>query len=300
MRVPNYCLKRYLHQAISIVILCLCLPACNTISVNHSDLSKNEGYVSSQDGAAIYYKRLGTENDQTLIFLHCWGCNSSYWEPQIEYFANNYQVVILDFAGHGLSGADREDFTVEKFADDIEAVIRKLDQNNIILVGHSLGAASAIETASRISDHIDGIIAVDTFETSFNWPDQLEIDAVMLPYQKNFYQTTYRRIKSRFVPHTDKSLIYQVAKDIALAPPDIGANSLKNFYQWMAKDFRNIRLELKVPLIHINSLRSKKSTGDNSEQILYVKYAGHFIPQEAPGKFNEALNQALQKFNSQK
>jgi pimeloyl-ACP methyl ester carboxylesterase len=67
----------------------------------------------------------------------------------------------------------------------------------------------------------------------------------------------------------------------------------------MAKDYNNSRPKLTVPLIHINSLQTKKPL-DNSERVLYVKYVGHYIPQESPKKFNRALDKALQQLNNQK
>jgi len=288
-------MKKQLLQLLFVSTLSLHLIACQTTLLSNPP----ENYVKSADGVSIHHTKTGVTNNVTLLFIHCWGCNKSYWEPQVENFAKTHQVITLDLAGHGLSGANREEFTIELFANDVIAVVNKLGLTNVILVGHSLGGPTAIEAALKLSNRVLGIIAVDTFETSYQWPDQSEIDSVMIPFRKNFYKTTYPMIKSRFASHTDKSLIYRIAKDIALAPPDIGISSLENLYQWMAKDYHNSRSKLTVPLIHINSLQTMKPL-DNSEQVLNVKYVGHYIPQESPKKFNEALDKALQQLNQQK
>lgn len=288
-------MKRQLLQLIFVTTLSLYLIACQTDLLN----DQPESYVKSTDGVSIHHTKTSVASDVTLLFIHCWGCNSSYWELQVENFAKTHQVITLDLAGHGLSGANRDEFTIEMFADDIVAVVNKLGLSNVILVGHSLGAATAIEATLKLPKQILGIVAVDTFETSYQWPNKSEINNVMIPFRKNFYKSTYPMIKSRFAPHTDKSLIYSIAKDIALAPPDIGISSLENFYQWMATDYSTSRSKLSIPLIHINSLQAKKPI-DSSEHVLYVKYVGHYIPQESPKKFNEALDQALLKLNIQK
>ena len=287
-------MKRQLLQLLFVSTLSLYLIACQTNLI--SNLPEN--YINSTDGVPIHHTNAAKASEVTLLFIHCWGCNSSYWEPQIERFSKTHQVITLDLAGHGLSGANRDEFTIELFAKDVVAVVNKLGLTNVILVGHSLGAPTAIEAALKLSNRVMGIIAVDTFETNFQWPDQPEIDSVMIPFRKNFYKTTYPIIKSRFAPHTDKSLVYRIAKDIALAPPDIGTNSLENLYQWMATNYHNSRSKLTVPLIYINSLQTMKPL-DNSEQVLNVKYVGHYIPQESPKKFNEALGKALQQLNKQ-
>lgn len=277
----------------SIILLSLFLMACQTIPTNNKQFTKPEGYVSSTDSVQIYYTKTAVKSENTLVFIHCWGCNGTYWEAQIKYFAKSHQVITLDLAGHGLSGADRDNFTIEKFADDVVAVVKTLGLSNIVLVGHSLGAAVAIETSLKAPDQVKGIITVDTFATGNQWPDESEIERVMIPFRKAFYKMTYPRIKSRFAPHTDKSLIYRIAKDISLAPPDIGTNSLENLYRWIASDFQNARSKLTVPLIHINS-RQSNTPRNSTEKILYVQSAGHFIPLEAPKKFNTVLDQALE------
>ena len=281
----------------TLTLLSFLLFACKTISVNNSS-SKPEGYISSSDGVPIYYTNSGDTDNKTLVFIHCWGCNGTYWGSQIDYFAKSHQVITLDLAGHGLSGAERDNFTIEKFSEDVITIVNKLGLSNVVLIGHSLGALAAVEASLKLPEHIKGIIAIDTFETDYPWPKISEIAQVMAPFQKNFYKTTYPKIKNRFTPQTDKSLIYRIAKDIALAPPDIGVNSLENMYQWMAKDYKIIRSKLTTPLLLINAIQTKKPT-DESKQIFYINYVGHYIPQEAPIKFNETLDQALQQLNNQ-
>jgi pimeloyl-ACP methyl ester carboxylesterase len=280
-------MKRKLLYRIIVTILCLCLIACQTTQIN----GPPDSFVNSSDGIPIYYTKTGTTNT-TLLFIHCWGCNSNYWKPQIEEFNKTHQVISLDLAGHGLSGANRNKFTIELFADDVIAVIEKLDLSNVILVGHSLGAVAAIEAALKLPHVISGIIAVDTFETEYKWPKASEITQAMIPFQKNFYKTTYPKIKDRFTPQADKSLIYHISKDIALAPPDIGRDSLENLYQWIANSYQNTRMQMTVPLILINSRRNNIST-TSAEKILYIPFVGHYIPQEAPKRFNTSLYQAI-------
>ena len=75
--------------------------------------------VKSHDGVRISYRSQGSGNPP-LFFVHGWSGDRSYWEAQVDYFARNYRVVTIDLAGHGESGLNRKDWTIESFGKDIE------------------------------------------------------------------------------------------------------------------------------------------------------------------------------------
>jgi pimeloyl-ACP methyl ester carboxylesterase len=58
--------------------------------------------------------------------------------------------VALDLAWHGDSGSNRKDWTVEGYSGDVETVVKNLNLDSIILIGHSLGGVVMIEAARQI------------------------------------------------------------------------------------------------------------------------------------------------------
>ena len=78
----------------------------------------------------------------------------------------DYKVVTLDLAGHGKSGKQRTDWSVNGFAEDVNAVIRELDLKKIILIGHSLGAAVNLMAATSYPKPVVGFIAVEFFKNT--------------------------------------------------------------------------------------------------------------------------------------
>ncbi|KAK7192228.1 hypothetical protein DPSP01_010234 [Paraphaeosphaeria sporulosa] len=87
----------------------------------------------------------------SLVFLHFWGGSARTWSLVIPHISAKYQTVALDFRGWGNStGPDTpEAYTITALADDVEASIRELRLERIVLVGLSMGAKVAQLVASR-------------------------------------------------------------------------------------------------------------------------------------------------------
>ena len=54
-------------------------------------------------GISLAYDVAGG-GDPPIVFVHGWGCDRSYFAPQIEFFAPDHTVLALDLRGHGESG----------------------------------------------------------------------------------------------------------------------------------------------------------------------------------------------------
>ncbi|MBY0398713.1 alpha/beta fold hydrolase, partial [Myxococcota bacterium] len=85
-----------------------------------------------------------------LVFLHGGGANAHWWDHLAGPLSAARAVYALDFRGHGDSSypAIRE---VGAFNLDLEALVAWLGREDVILVGHSLGAAVALDHASRFA-----------------------------------------------------------------------------------------------------------------------------------------------------
>ncbi|MFC2038592.1 alpha/beta fold hydrolase, partial [Chloroflexota bacterium] len=119
--------------------------------------------VNSADGVSIAYSVSGS-GSPPLVFVHGWCCDKNYWDPQLSHFSQNHKVVAIDLAGHGDSGLERDEWSMSAFGEDVAAVIRELDIEQVILIGHSMGGPVIIEAAQIVPERIAGLIGVDTFQ----------------------------------------------------------------------------------------------------------------------------------------
>jgi pimeloyl-ACP methyl ester carboxylesterase len=94
-----------------------------------------------------------------VVFLHGGGANAHWWDHLASRISAQRPVYALDFRGHGDSTYP-EERRVGAFNDDLEAFVRWLGREDLVLVGHSMGAAVALDHASRF-DATRGIALVD-------------------------------------------------------------------------------------------------------------------------------------------
>lgn len=292
--IPEIPMKHLLskHIFLSYIMLFLCLAGtgCQNSSLKNQ-LTDNTAI--SADQTTIHYDSKGN-GKTTLLFIHCWSCDRSYWDDQFNLFSKYFRVVRLDLAGHGESGNNRKSYTIPAFAQDVEAIVTKLKLDNVVLVGHSMGGPIAIQTALNIPDKIAGIIAVDSFETAFKWPkNDHEITLLTKPFTTEFRKTTAQMVRSMFKPNADPELVSQIADDMSASPPSVANSAISEMLHWMI-DYPQRKQKLKVPLYHINA-KPEQSVVSTNDQIIYIDNVGHFIPQAAPAGFNGVLEQTVAK-----
>jgi pimeloyl-ACP methyl ester carboxylesterase len=99
------------------------------------------------------------ESATPLILLHGGGANAHWWDHLASELTSHGPVYALDFRGHGDSSFP-EQLRVGAFNDDLEALVDWLGRDDVMLVGHSMGAAVALDHASRFHS-TRGIVLVD-------------------------------------------------------------------------------------------------------------------------------------------
>mgnify|MGYP001985527580 CR=1 FL=1 len=63
-------------------------------------IASESQYIESFDGETLHYKIYGS-GEETILFVHGWMCDETFWNAQIEEFSNGFQVITLDLPGHG-------------------------------------------------------------------------------------------------------------------------------------------------------------------------------------------------------
>ncbi|HKO94088.1 MAG TPA: alpha/beta hydrolase [Polyangiaceae bacterium] len=104
--------------------------------------------ITTKDGVSIFYKDWG--KGQPIVFSHGWPLNADTWDEQLVFFASRgYRVIAHDRRGHGRSSQPWDGHDMDHFADDLAALIEKLELKDAVLVGHSTGGGEITRYLGR-------------------------------------------------------------------------------------------------------------------------------------------------------
>lgn len=111
-------------------------------------MSTNTTTITTGDGTEIFYKDWGV--GQPVVFSHGWPLNADAWDDQMNFVAaHGYRGIAHDRRGHGRSSQPWNGNDMDTYADDLAALIEKLDLKDVILVGHSTGGGEVTRYIGR-------------------------------------------------------------------------------------------------------------------------------------------------------
>ncbi len=118
-------------------------------------------HVQSFDGARIAYRVFG-EGRTTVLVSNGIGCNQAFVDLLIQALAGHYRVVIWDYRAHVDSPVpdDLDTMTVEHCLGDMEAVVRALEIERMVLAGFSMGVQIELAYYERHPEQVQSIIAL--------------------------------------------------------------------------------------------------------------------------------------------
>ena len=250
----------------------------------------------SPDQVHIEYHVYG-HGEPTLLLIHGWACEENYWHAQLQPLEAHYTVVTLDLAGHGASSANRTDWSIANYAQDVVAVARQLPDPRLVLVGHSMGAAVALAATPLLGDRVIGVVAVEALRSVGEPPlSAREIDRRVAPFESDFVGATRNLVSSSLFEHgADPVLVQKVAYNMSLRPPAVAVPSLRSL---LGMDLAGLLPAIHVPVYAINSdllptdaARIRRSLPDFHLDVL--EHTGHFLMLEDPARFNALLLQDI-------
>ncbi len=112
-----------------------------------------------------------------VVLLHGAGMDHTVWSLQSRYLAHHGRSVLaVDLPGHGRSGgAPLPDIT--ELADWVPALLDAAGLPRAALIGHSMGALVALDTAARHPDRVEALALLGVAERMPVHPDLLEAAA---------------------------------------------------------------------------------------------------------------------------
>ena len=112
----------------------------------------------------VHYESPNPANESTpgarILFIHGPGVDHRLFSDQLRFFAGAHIPIALDLAGHGASGGRALEDVVE-WGEFIREFVDTLHLAPVIICGHALGAAIALEYAYSHPHDVEGLVLVD-------------------------------------------------------------------------------------------------------------------------------------------
>ena len=115
--------------------------------------------ITLVDDASIAYDDVGT--GLPVVFLHAFPLNRTMWEPQISALVAESRCISIDVRGFGESTASPP-LSMDRYADDVAAVLDALQIQRAVVVGLSMGGYVAFAMWRRHRERIRGLVFADT------------------------------------------------------------------------------------------------------------------------------------------
>lgn len=118
-----------------------------------------DDYISA-NGIRLHCTRTGGDKPP-IVLLHGLSDNGVYWTTIAQDLEHDYELIMPDARGHGLSEPVSANPTWTDNAEDIASLIQQLGLKTPAVIGHSMGAATAGVLASRHPELVGCLVLED-------------------------------------------------------------------------------------------------------------------------------------------
>ena len=194
------------------------------------------------DNLAVNYELTG--KGKTIVLLHGWGDDLTTFKQLVNSLSENYQLLMPDLPGFGLSQAPKEPWNLDNYAELVNKLLSKLDLKPYAIIGHSNGGAVAIRGLSMGLLKADKLVLIASAGIRNSQPlkRQLTKSVAKIGKATTFWLPSNTRQNLR------KKLYGTIGSDLLVVP-----ELAETFKLTVAQDTQADASQLKLPTLIINA-----------------------------------------------
>lgn len=222
----------------------------------------------------------------TLVLVHGWACRRSDWDAVLPGLTQSHTLAVLDLSGHGESGRGSGPWTIERFAADVGAVLEAEGCGDVVLVGHSMGAAVCLQAAALPGVRAERLVALDALcHLALYEPAPAEIiPMAMQPYRDDFENTVTALLDTLVGAKCDPALSQQITSEMTAQDREVALDSLEDLLGW------DLHRWLRATTVPVHILASAEILDPRARDALEPRCrittnelpGGHFFLRAAP------------------
>ncbi|HEY2347432.1 MAG TPA: alpha/beta hydrolase [Puia sp.] len=264
--------------------------------------SKEQKLIPVKNGDVNIAYHISGKGDTAIVFVHGWSINKEYWLEEEPTLAKRFTVVALDLAGHGQSGHNRTQWTIENYAKDVIAVIHQLSLKKVIVVGHSMAGEICLLVATALPDKVIGLIGIDNlkgFVQRYTPKEEVQSKEFLQELRTNYDSLSAVFVRQGLFPQNNPDTVSmnRVIRDARHMDPDISVGSLESLMYASLQDSALIgQLNFPVHLIACDpapddsALRAICKSGYS---VRMIHGTGHYPMIEKPVEFTHLLEATI-------
>ena len=237
-----------------------------------------------------------------LVLVHGFLGSSDMWEPQINFFKDNFRVIAPALPGFGNSSNINSCNSIECMAKTILDLLEKKEIKNFNLLGHSMGGMIVQEMAKIAGEKILKLICYGTGPRG-NIPGRFEtIDQSRKKLRINGLKDTAYRIAKTWFKEEEKAkyfyLCEEAGKQTSIEAMDNGLVAMKNWDG--VENLKNIKNETLIvwgdqdKAYNFNQVETLNSSIPNCD-LKIIRGCSHNVHLENPDEFNTVVEKFLIK-----
>ena len=262
--------------------------------------------TTALDGTPIAYEVVGPADAPALLMVQGLGTDRRGWMLQQAWFARSFRVITFDNRGVGASGKPSGPYDLEQMAADAVAVLDAAGVDRAHVMGASMGGVIAQIMAVRHAARVRSLVLACTACHHHDWRRELLAGWAQIAREKGMRGVTGRALRWLVGPRWRRRLSLPAqlfGSALMNVQPHAFASQVEAILD-MPDDVRFELATVAVPtLVIVGTQDILTPLGDSEElveripgaELLVISGAAHAVMVEAPGAFNRAVLDFLQR-----
>lgn len=120
-----------------------------------------DGYVYANGIRIHYYHAVSNPGKAVMVMVHGVTDNGLCWTTLTRKLQDQFDIYMPDTRGHGMSDPFTSDDNADTLVKDVAEFVRAMKFERLILMGHSMGAATVMRLGAEYPDLVKAIIMLD-------------------------------------------------------------------------------------------------------------------------------------------
>jgi non-heme chloroperoxidase len=252
----------------------------------------NSGDFKTSDGVRLHYLEAGA--GPAILFVPGFTAPAEIWQPQLEHFANDHRVVVLDPRSHGESEKPTEGHYPARMARDIHEATDSLELKPVVIVAWAFACSQTLEMVRQYgTKHLASVVLVDGFVSrDVNYEQMASYLRWAQEMQEDRQNHARKFVRSWFVQPQDDAYLDRLTQASTKCPTN---STVAMIASWqMLPNQAAVLSTIDVPLMYV-AIEDKRPQAEVVRQhavrarIEFVEGAGHAIFVDQPEVFNALL-----------